>query len=47
MSEKFFYDNFFQTLIELHEQIQLEQWPASVGPDGKSLQIVGIPLKNY
>ena len=35
MSEKFFYDNFFQTLIELHEQIQLEQWPASVGPDGK------------
>ena len=35
MSEKFFYDNFFQTLIELHEQIQLEQWPASIGPDGK------------
>ena len=35
MSEKFFYDNFFQSLIELHEQIQLEQWPASVGPDGK------------
>ena len=30
-----FYDNFFQTLIELHEQIQLEQWPASIGPDGK------------
>ena len=35
MSEKFFYDNFFQSLIELHEQIQLEQWPASIGPDGK------------
>ena len=35
MSEKFFYDNFFQALIELHEQIQLEQWPASIGPDGK------------
>ena len=35
MSEKFFYDNFFQTLIELHEEIQLEQWPASIGPDGK------------
>ena len=35
MSEKFFYDNFFQALIELHEEIQLEQWPASVGPDGK------------
>ena len=36
MSEKFFYDNFFQSLIELHEQIQLEQWPASIGPDGKN-----------
>ena len=35
MSEKFFYDKFFQTLIELHEEIQLEQWPASIGPDGK------------
>ena len=35
MSEKFFYDNFFQSLIELHEQIQLEQWPASIGPEGK------------
>ena len=35
MSEKFFYDNFFQSLIELHEQIQLEQWPASIGPNGK------------
>ena len=35
MSEKFFYDNFFESLIELHEQIQLEQWPASIGPDGK------------
>ena len=35
MSEKFFYDNFFQALVELHEEIQLEQWPASVGPDGK------------
>ena len=35
MSEKFFYDNFFQALIELHEEIQLEQWPASVGPNGK------------
>ena len=35
MSEKFFYDNFFQALIELHEQIQLEQWPASIGSDGK------------
>ena len=35
MSEKYFYDNFFQSLIELHEQIQLEQWPASIGPDGK------------
>jgi len=35
MSEKFFYDNFFQALIELHEEIQLEQWPASIGPDGK------------
>lgn len=35
MSEKYFYDNFFQTLVELHEQIQLEQWPASIGPDGK------------
>ena len=35
MSEKFFYDNFFQALVELHEQIQLEQWPASIGPDGK------------
>jgi len=35
MSEKFFYDNFFQSLIELHEEIQLEQWPATVGPNGK------------
>ena len=35
MSEKMFYDNFFQALIELHDQIQLEQWPASIGPDGK------------
>ena len=35
MSEKFFYDNFFQSLIELHEQIQLEQWPASIGANGK------------
>lgn len=35
MSEKFFYDKFFQSLIELHEQIQLEQWPATVGPNGK------------
>ena len=35
MSEKFFYDNFFQALVELHEQIQLEQWTASVGTDGK------------
>ena len=35
MSEKFFYDNFFQAIIELHEQIQLEQWPAMIGPNGK------------
>ena len=35
MSEKYFYDKFFQTLIELHEEIQFEQWPASVGPNGK------------
>jgi len=35
MSEKFFYDNFFNALIELHEEIQLEQWPATVGPNGK------------
>ena len=41
MSEKFFYDNFFQTLIELHEQIQLEQWPASIGQMVKSLLTVG------
>ena len=35
MSEKYFYDKFFQTLIELHEEIQFEQWPASIGPNGK------------
>ena len=35
MSEKYFYDKFFSALIELHEEIQLEQWPASVGPNGK------------
>lgn len=35
MSEKYFYDNFFNALIELHEEIQLEHWPATIGPNGK------------
>ena len=47
MSEKYFYDKFFSSLIELHEEIQLEQWPASIGPNGKRPCDSWTDMKQY
>ena len=47
MSEKYFYDKFFSALVELHEEIQLEQWPASIGPNGKRPCDSWTDMKQY